>query len=53
MLLVAFYLSNFDILKFLLAASSINARYMQTQLIFLEVVIFFPNVRMSKNRAWN
>jgi hypothetical protein len=26
---------------------------MQTQLIFLEVVIFFPIVRMSKNRAWN
>jgi hypothetical protein len=26
---------------------------MQTQLIILEVVIFFPNVRMSKNRAWN
>jgi hypothetical protein len=26
---------------------------MQTQLIILEVVIFFPNVRMSKNRAWS
>jgi hypothetical protein len=26
---------------------------MQTQLIILEVVIFFPNVRMSKNCAWN
>ena len=51
-LLVAFYLSNFDILKFLFAANG-KAICMQTQLIILEVVIFFPNVRMSKNRAWN
>ena len=42
MLLVAFDLSNFDILKFLLAASNINVRYMQTQLIIFGSCNFLP-----------